>query len=477
MDKLISNMFSTDRGASVYSAALNTIVKYAMRDMLDSGVLVGLSGGADSVMLLLLLIEFRIREQASFPIIAVHVNHMIRGKEADRDEKFSRDLAEACGVEFTSRKVDVPAIAKELGVGVEEAARNVRYSEFEKIISGRNDISVIATAHNATDNAETVLFNIARGCGARGAAGIAPIRDNIVRPLISVEKSDITNALDLAGIKYMTDSTNYSTEYSRNYIRHNILPLLERINSNYIASISAFSASLREDVDFIELSAVDFLNKHRGAHVTRSDLVSLHPSLLSRVILLLAKEQGLTSLERVHVSHISQLLRGDNFKYSVPSGYTFLCERGICRFVPSLQHSDAEFYQELNMGANKLSGYNAVISLGAMDDSSRKVYKFSIHADLSSAIINGSLYVRFRKNGDSYRYGSMTRKLKKVFNDMDIPPSIRDRIPIVCDENGVLWVPGLPVRDDGVRGVSLPITFSVLLDSDDLPTFAVGMTE
>ncbi len=474
MDKLSSDLFLSNIGSNIYSSFVNVIDKYAMRDKLASGVLVGLSGGADSVMLLLLLLEFKRREALDFKILAVHVNHMIRGDEADRDEEFSRTLASSCGVEFIGVGVDVPRLSKEMGVGMEEAARHARYLEFSKIISGRDDIHAIATAHNATDNAETVLFNIARGSGARGAAGIAPVRDNIIRPMITVEKKDVVLALDSVSLKYVTDSTNYSTEYSRNYIRHEIIPRLERINSASVASISSFSASVREDVEFIESEAVDFLRKYDDAAVPRTDLAQLHPALLARVIMLMSKKCGIRSLERSHLVGISGLLVGDNFKYSVPGGYEFVCERGVCAFRCCDYSERRELRQELTGGENKIVGYNCVFTVGELVFS-RNVYKFSIHADLSSAIINGSLYVRFREDGDSYRYGGITHKLKKVFNDKDIPPSVRDRIPIVCDADGIVWVPGLGVRDDGVRGGRVPIAFSVLSDSSDMPVYAIGM--
>ena len=477
MYKGIRDLFSSELGEKIYRAALSTIDKYGMREMIESGVLVGLSGGADSVMLLLLLIEYRCRENKSFPIVAVHVNHMIRGDEADRDERFSEDLAKACGIEFCSLKIDVPSLAKDMNIGTEEAARNARYSAFAEIISGRNDISTIATAHNATDNAETVIFNLARGAGSRGTAGIAPVRGNVVRPLISVSKSEIADALNFASVKYVIDSTNYSTEYSRNYIRHEILPHLSRINERYISAVTSHSDSVREDVDFIEGESTRFLSESGGENISRVALLGLHPAVLSRVLMQMARSAGISSLERVHITDIRRLLSGDNFKYSTPGGYVFSCERGVCRFLKEIDEFTVHYRQELAFGNNKLIGYDSVITLGKCEEVSSNVYKFSIHADLSSAIIFGSLYVRFRLDGDSYRYGGMTHKLKKVFNDKDVPPSIRGSIPIICDDKGIVWVPGLGVRDDGVKNTSMPITFSVLADSSDRPTYAVGRTK
>ena len=165
----LQDLFKSEIGRRIYDSAVLAIERYSMADAIRRGVLIGLSGGADSVMLLLVLLEYR-RRGAYFPILAVHINHGIRGDEALRDEEFSKQLSKELGVEFLSVSLDVPKMAKVAGVGIEEAARNARYSEFEKIISGRNDVSTICVAHNATDNVETVLMNIFRG-SAKGFEG------------------------------------------------------------------------------------------------------------------------------------------------------------------------------------------------------------------------------------------------------------------------------------------------------------------
>ena len=143
--------------------------------------------------------------------------------------------------------------------GIEEAARIARYSAFNDIIRGRSDISTIAVAHNMSDNAETVIFNLLRGSGTRGAAGIRPVRDNIVRPLISVNKSDIVAALEYVDFYYVTDSTNTSTYYTRNYIRHKIVPKLAHINDDPERMLKRFSDNARSDDDFITSLAVGFV--------------------------------------------------------------------------------------------------------------------------------------------------------------------------------------------------------------------------
>ena len=178
-------------------------------------------------------------------------------------------------------------------MGLEETARNIRYSVFNRIISGRNDISTIAVAHNMNDNAETVLFNILRGSGANGAGGIRPVRDNIVRPLIDICKNDIVSALTFSGIPYVIDSTNLSTDYTRNYLRHEIMPRLRRITDNPEAMLSRFSKNMRSDEEYITSKANDLIGDGKTVEIEK--LRSVSYSLFFRVISIMADRKSLPS--------------------------------------------------------------------------------------------------------------------------------------------------------------------------------------
>jgi tRNA(Ile)-lysidine synthase len=201
----IRKLFASPEGKKIYATIEKAIFEHNMLEQMRRGVLVGFSGGADSVLLLSFLYEMKSKGE-QFPILACHINHMIRGDEADWDECFSTKFAKSLDIEFVSYHIDVPKMAEERSIGIEEAARNARYSKFSDIIKGRNDIDSICVAHNATDNAETILFNIIRGTGTKGAAGIPPVRDNILRPLIYLPKKEITTVLDSFDIPYVVDS-------------------------------------------------------------------------------------------------------------------------------------------------------------------------------------------------------------------------------------------------------------------------------
>ena len=343
------------RGAEIYSACEKTINKHSMQDKIGKGVLVGLSGGADSVMLLAFLLEYRKRQEVDFNIVCIHVNHQIRGEEADFDESFCKRLCDSLGVELIVKKIDVPKIAKERNIGLEEAARDVRYSCFKEIIRGRNDISAIAVAHNMSDNAETTLFNILRGSGARGGAGIPPVRDNIIRPLIGVEKSDIISTLDNSKISYVTDSTNFSNDYSRNYIRNEIVPRLNALTSEPEKMILRFSSNLRADEEFINSVAQSFLESN--SIITNESLMNLHYSVFARVLSLMAKKEGCSISSQI-LEDIRPLLCKDNFSYSLIGECEFLCERGICSVV-SKNKNIPEYHFNIKEGINSLSPFAA----------------------------------------------------------------------------------------------------------------------
>ncbi len=252
-------------------------------------VLLGLSGGADSSSLL------DIAARTGENLVLCQVNHCIRGDEADRDELFCRSLAQRYGLRIEVFREDVPAEAARTGEGLEEAARRIRYSVFEKLMK-ELDIPVLATAHNADDNAETVLFNIVRGASARGACGIPAVRragecGTVVRPLLRVSRKAILEYCDTRGLEYVTDSTNADDTYSRNRIRLNVMPELRRINPDAVDAISRYSESVSGDCAWLDSEAASFTDTHGGA-LPYGELLKLPPPVARRVITAAARRAG-----------------------------------------------------------------------------------------------------------------------------------------------------------------------------------------
>ncbi len=444
------NLFKSETGGKTEAAIHSAISEFSMFDTLKGGVIVGFSGGADSVLLLIFLRN--LRKNIDFKLKAIHINHMIRGDDADGDENFCREFCDILGIEFSAYKIDVPKIAAETKIGTEEAARNERYKIFAQI-AGNEKFTAIATAHNATDNLETVIFNLMRGTGLSGLCGISPVRGNIIRPLIGLPKSDITKILSDAKIPFVIDKTNFSTEYTRNYIRHEILPSLYRLSQSPEISCKKATDSLRVDDNYITLQAENiYVKNENDGKIEAEFLKSLHPALSSRIIRIMAKKKSGILPEKIHIAKIFELLPINNtFEVALPGGISFFRDRDFC-YISDTEKTVSSFKETvfLKEGFNEIPELSIAISISdnKIKDFSSNVYKISIQADLQSAIIYDRLYVRTRRDGDSYFYGGMTRKVKKLFSDKKIPNDKRDLIPLICDSKGIVWIPGFGVRND-----------------------------
>ena len=433
-----------------YQSFLSVIEENQMRERILQGVLVGFSGGPDSVLLLHFLLRYR--REISFPLIAVHVHHGIRGESADRDASFAEATCAALGVECLVVHVDVPSAAKISGNGIEETARKLRYSAFYDIIQSRNDIITIALGHNATDNLETVIFHLMRGCGSLGLSGIAPVRDNIIRPLISISKAEVLAALSEENIAYVIDETNGDIAYTRNYIRKEIFPKLARLSAHPEVSVARVCRNLICDNDFLEKEADRWYARIAHDRIERSMLASLHPAIFARVMLRWGRMFD-SELASVHVEKMYALLqKSAPFSVDLPFGLHFFADTDKCYLEKQTEQNDSieTFFRKILPEQPALLMRGAfLISRSECQNISPNIYNFSIKARLSSAIIEGELFVRYRQAGDRYYYGGMTHKLKKLFNDKKMPLKERETLPILCDSKGIVWVPGFGVRDDG----------------------------
>ena len=219
--------------------------------------LIALSGGADSVALLKILCE--IKKEYNLRLYSMHIHHGIRAEEADRDAKFASELSESFGIECIIKYVDVPDYAKLKRLSIEEAARILRYEELQKQAKLKN--AKIATAHHLDDKAETFIMNLCRGSGLKGLGSIRAKRDNIIRPLLALSKKEILDYIEKEGLDYVTDSTNLEDIYTRNYIRHKVIPGMERLNACSQKHISTAGDEIYEAYKYIKDIAKEKLKK------------------------------------------------------------------------------------------------------------------------------------------------------------------------------------------------------------------------
>lgn len=412
------------------------IKQYGMEHIFD-GAIIGFSGGADSSAILHYL------SKHTKKLLAVHINHMIRGEEALRDEFFCKNVCKKYGVKFLSYRVDVPFLAEERKQGIEETAREERYRIFNQIISQNGDYKCIVTAHNANDNAETVIFNLSRGSGAKGIAGIKPVINNIVRPLIYCSKEDILEYCKVNSIDYVNDSTNMDTDYTRNYIRHEVVPMLEKINPSFIESCIRMSELLRDDDKFIQSICDKIIEENRiKTRVNTELLVSQERPIASRLLMYMAKE----NLDRKAVDSCLKLAEyGKVGQYiNLPNKLSFKKERGYVKFVETEKLIKVNYDMALKEGLNFIDAINIVVSINS--DIVPEISKYEL-VEAVKLKSDGKLYVRNKKDGDKIINGRMTKKLKTIFCDKHIPSHYRDKIPLICDDKGILYIPAVVTRD------------------------------
>lgn len=449
-------------------------------------ILLALSGGADSVFLLYKLSEYAAAH--STRLCCAHLNHMIRGAEADRDQNFCLELCARLGVPCFTEKLDVPTYAAEHGLSLEAAAREVRYDFLYRIMR-QEGIRLIATAHNADDNAETMLFNLARGTGILGMCGIAPCRSGgehgeftVIRPIINFEKSYILEYCRTHGINFVTDSTNLDTEYSRNRIRANIIPELRLICPTLARSARRLADSAREDSDFLEQTARDFVLQSKG--LCRADAIaSLHPAISKRVIRQLIADaqtrlgnEDAQAPEACHIEAVLSLCRDGVLLSSVslPGGMRAHISDGLgsrgALVVDKARKADPTeplepFELKLPEPSEEysfaLGGYEITVkrpsdcqnglqngaSLEQYNNMGSNIYNSSTYLLLKFDKIEGSVYIRSRRSGDAIQRGGINKKVKDIMSEAKVPSEWRRSLPMVCLENGgtelVLGIPGI----------------------------------
>ena len=445
-------------------------IKKLSLDCFSGRVIVAFSGGADSAILLTLTHEYF--SPRGVTVEAAHLNHMIRGREADRDEHFCVETSESLGIKLHVKRVDIPALCKN-GGSVEEIARRERYAFFESLLTEVEKKTVVFTAHNADDNLETVLFNLTRGSALRGMCGIPPVRDGIYyRPILNFTSDEIRASCDKYGIRYVNDSTNFTDDYTRNFIRRNIVPSLARLSPDPQGAVSRMTESLRSDEDYLMGEAEKVLGDEN--FISADVMRGLHDAISSRVIMLMHRrylmDKGLLlRLEKQHVDAVKAgLSEGKRFRVSLPGGADFLCDGEYCRFVDRgsrdvVVSDGSPTVLEPEVPVRK-NGYVILLTRNEEEfirKNHENIYNLSIHRDVKFDKIKGKLMLRGRMSGDLYLFGGMRRKVKKLFSEKGFPPRIRETIPVVYDENGIVWIPGFPVRD-GVCEAGREDTFTLL---------------
>ena len=437
---------------SVEQSVFDTITEHNMIKPKDTVVL-GLSGGPDSVGLLLMLSKFR--QILDIDLHAVHINHMIRGAAADADELFCRELCDKHEIRFTSIHKDIPAIAAKSGETLEECGRRIRYEEFEKV---RNtyDNAVIATAHHLDDQAETVLFRMIRGTGIKGLGGMDYARDGIIRPLLDCSKKEITEYLNELDQSYRIDDTNMDDLYSRNMIRNHIIKDMEEIVTGASSHIAYLAKKARQAEEFIESSACAAYKEcvdENGCDVTK--LSSYDDIIVERIIRRMIESLGcsLKDVSHVHIESIMNLLdKTESSQINLPRGIVAKIEGG-------------RLYILLNKSDEKESFTSVeIVSSGEYQIGDKIVAKVDIFDNnivlpidgicytkwLSYDKMNSGLCIRTRREGDYLivKEDNSRKKLSDYMINEKIPKGERDKILLLASGSMVYWVIGYRIGEN-----------------------------
>jgi len=397
-------------------------------------VVCGLSGGADSVALLLSL--FELKDKLEINVEAVHVNHCLRGDESDRDEEFCHQLCSRLCINFTAVSCNVMAFAKAHGLSVEEAARSMRYEVFSDVSKGKK----IATAHNANDNLETMILNLSRGSGIKGLAGIPPLRGNIVRPLLAVTRAEIEDFLAERGQSFVTDSTNLSDDYTRNKIRHKIIPLLAELNSSVIETSINTTSTLREENAFIDSLTDKAMEMCQDGK--RLNGLSKYDSVIRKRCLsrLLTANKLPYSRQRLEEADAITVNGG---KLNISRDIFLVSKNDIVSLEKIPKQVEQPVQKEMVIGKNSIFDQCELICELVDCDNLKKieaVHKKSTFYLLDYDKIRGRIIVRSRKFGDKIQLKgrNFTSSIKKLINER-IETSLRPTLHFLEDEDGTIF--------------------------------------
>lgn len=389
-----------------------------------SSVLCAVSGGADSVCLLHWLAQ---REDIS--LTAAHFNHQLRGDESDGDEAFVRALCEEWDIPLAVGRGDVLAFARREKRSVEEAARTLRYTFLYRAAEERS-CGRIAVAHNADDNAETLLLHLLRGSGLNGLAGISPKLHKIERPLLTTSRQEIEDYLAQNRLPHVEDSSNADDAYTRNRVRHQLLPLMEELNPGFVRRLSSAIPRLRADNDCLNTQAWQLFRqaRRRGEDlvIPASAILQAPEPVGARAVrrLLAEAAEGDWDCSAAHIEAVLSLCRSDepSARVSLPRQLTVRREYGDLIFTHDPDPEPLEQFEPA-IGNNPIPGTEWTLRL---------------EGDPWSGLV-----VRSRQTGDEITLsGRPRRSLKKLFIDQKVPRRERDTIPVLADGDGVLAVAG-----------------------------------
>lgn len=428
--------------------------------MIEPGdrIIVGVSGGADSVCLFFILRE--LCRQMGFEMKVVHVEHGIRGEESRSDAAFVKELCERCQVEVSCVSIDVPALARKWKISLEEAGRKARYEAFEETKREWKGTK-IAVGHNQNDQAETMLWNMARGSGHLGAAGIRPVRENVIRPLLGCSRREIEAFLTGQKIPWREDRTNAEMEYTRNVIRNRLLPEMERsLNAGTVEHMAELGSELWRTEEYLQKQTAE---KAAGLARIQENFVRIEiPKFLEedflreRLIRYCLRGAGCTlkDLTRTHIEKICSLAEQQSGKrISLPGGWMAGREFEILYIRKEMPKEEAVSSVPLLIPGTTQTAFGVFTARIFENENQRipqkKYTKWMNYDRIISIQENSGIEIRTRLPGDFLminRDGGR-KKIKTYFTEEKVPVSERERVPLAALGGEILWVVGYRISE------------------------------
>lgn len=434
---------------------LEYIKKNSMIEEHDK-VLVALSGGPDSICLLHILKG--LESKLNIKILAAHINHCLRGNEADKDEEYARKFCENLGIDFYVKRIEIDKVAKEKKISTEMAGREERYKFFDELKEKFN-IQKIAIAHNANDQAETLIMRIARGTGIEGLVGIRPVRDNLfIRPILSLTREEIENYCEDNNLNPRIDKTNLEEVYSRNKIRLKAIPFLkENFNEDVIDAFNRLAYSVSKDVEFInefvEEKYNTLIENTKDGIIIKREAFDEKEAVLNRLIrkALMEVSGAVNNFEMKHINDVINLQNGNaGKKINLTNRVIVINEYGKIKIVRDIKR--AEFKDEITFDVEELYNMKEKIitnNLGTFRfkvvENNGKIKATKSNEKYFSFDNVSKITIRTRKDGDTIVPFGMEgrKKLKDIFINNKIPKEERNFIPLLLLDNEVAWIIGV----------------------------------
>lgn len=438
---------------------LDKVIKYINDNELiqdQDKILIALSGGPDSVCMLHIL--YKLKDMLNIELGAIHINHMLRGDESDKDEKYIGNLCSELGINYYVKRIDIEYVANETSVSLEVAGRNERYKAFEEIRE-RYGYNKIAVAHNANDQAETVLMRMMRGTGLEGLTGIKSKReDGIIRPILCLNRKEIEGYCGENKLNPRIDKSNQERIYSRNKVRLDIIPYMkEHFNEDIVETLNRMVSLLQKDNEFIEEYSQKCYNKYckitdKQLEVSKELFIKEMEAVVTRVVIKAFKEisNSHQNFEMKHIYEIINLAKNSTGK-KINLTNNIICENSYGNIIFKVNGKDIIDNKVNEVRINKSSILDDVtfkdynISFQIINNKNKVEFsKNSLIKLFDYDKIEKEIIIRHRIDGDKIIPLGMkgNKKLKDIFIDMKIPREMRDEIPILCFDDKIAWIVG-----------------------------------